>query len=179
MNFADELRNNYNPPEEKYYFKEIKYIIRTIKECAEVTSVHSHSLSGYYSYGGYEEGEGIYAELKLDRANAAYYHIDDFGAYKERIISLYQQVDDLLTVENVAKALKEIKKRLISEGFKNVVVEERIIGERDVAYNRRKMTSLERMKANRRLSGHIYKKGEECCDYVKMPLYNLYISIEW
>ena len=68
MSFADQLRNNYNPPEERYYFKEIKYIVRTIKECAIGNSVNSHNLSGYYSYGGYEEREGIYAEL-YDRTN--------------------------------------------------------------------------------------------------------------
>ena len=179
MSFADELRGNYNPPEERYYFKEIKYIIRTIKECAELESINGHSISGYYSYGGYEEGEGIYNNLN-ERANAWYLHLEDFGSYKERILSYGRLKDEqIITVTNVERALKEIKETLIREGFKNVIVEEKKIGERDVAYNTREMTFLERNKANRRSSSFRYKKGEKTSDHVKMPIYNLYISIEW
>ncbi len=179
MSFADELRRNYNPPEELYYFKEIKYIIRTIKECASYNSANSHHLSGYYSHGGYEEYEGIYADTT--HAVVWYFHPEDFGVYKDRIACHdHHKKEEVIAVKNVEKALKEIKEILIREGFKNVIVEERKIGEAKVCYNTRNMTFWERQKANHRSwDYHTYKRGEQCGDYVKMPIYCLYISIDW
>lgn len=176
MGFADELRSNYNPPEERYYFKEIKYIMRTILESAKKKSATSHSLSGYYCYScGEFEGEGIYET----GSRADYYHIEDFGEYREGILKyhLYQE-EQLITVANVKRALAEIRERLIKEGFKNVIVEERLAGQSSLPYAEEKMTFLERKKEQRRTFMH-FERGTKKWVFVKMPTYALYISISW
>ena len=178
VSFADALKNNYNPPEEAYYFEDVKGIVETIKRSAMGISSHSNNLSGYYANGGYDEPVGIYKELDTSKS---YYHIEDLGVYKDAIMSLlpYSEKRKICTQINVARALKEIKDCLINEGFKNVVVEERRTGEGNLAYREREMTRSEIAAANRRQSRYKYTIGEKCNDYVRVPRYNLYISIDW